>query len=217
MTGIPFSAIFFGGCALGRYVYHSEASEATVLSNLGIGALSGAFTMAIASPADRIKGVLQVQSNNIQYSGPFDAVKKLFKEGGVKCLYQGTSATLLKGVCSGALYMSVYDFLKKKWSTTTAANELDPWAIIGAGGFAGLSVGLICLPLDVLKSRIQTAPRLKYPRGMRDVIKEIVREGNIMRTLYRGWVPIIVRTFPSNAACFFGIELTLLAVDSFQM
>lgn len=31
------------------------------------------------------------------YDGPLDVVKKLYKEGGIRSIYRGTAATLLRG------------------------------------------------------------------------------------------------------------------------
>lgn len=66
----------------------------------------------------------------------------------------------------------------------------------------------VCIPADVLKSRLQTAPEGKYPDGIRGVLREILRnEGP--KALFRGFVPIMLRAFPANAACFMGVEATL--------
>ena len=80
-------------------------------------------------------------------------------------------------------------------------------AALFSGGVAGVAAWSVCIPADTLKSRIQTSPTTKYPNGMRDVIHEILHnEGP--RGLFRGFVPVILRAFPANAACFLGIELT---------
>lgn len=34
----------------------------------------------------------------------------------------------------------------------------------------------MCIPADVLKSRLQTAPEGKYPDGIRGVFREVIRE-----------------------------------------
>lgn len=50
------------------------------------------------------------------------------------------------------------------------------------------------------------APEGKYPNGIRDVAKSLLRtEGPL--ALYKGMVPVLMRAFPANAACFVGFEL----------
>lgn len=54
-------------------------------------------------PGERIKCLLQVQTSTsgpAKYNGPLDVVKQLYKEGGMKSIYRGTGATLLRGLFS---------------------------------------------------------------------------------------------------------------------
>ena len=108
---------------------------------------------------------------------------------------------------SGA-YLSVYEFLKKKFAGEDHNKKLSPGATLCAGGFAGIANWAVCIPADVVKSRLQTAPEGMYPNGMRDVFREIIREEGAA-ALFKGFVPVMLRAFPANAACFFGVELTL--------
>lgn len=65
---------------------------------------------------------------------------------------------------SGA-YLSTYEYLKKVFSGGASEKELTPIATLIAGGFAGIANWAVCIPADVLKSRLQTAPEGKYPDG----------------------------------------------------
>uniref|UniRef100_A0A914XX27 Uncharacterized protein n=1 Tax=Panagrolaimus superbus TaxID=310955 RepID=A0A914XX27_9BILA len=99
----PLFAIFFGGCAIGRWLQQNESDqELTFIQNFNAGALAGVFTTIITVPGERIKCILQVQSmgNNpsaVKYYGPLDLVTKLYKEGGIRSIYRGTAATLIRG------------------------------------------------------------------------------------------------------------------------
>lgn len=52
----------------------------------------------VATPAERIKVLLQVQGQGGKpaYSGPLDVVKKLYAEGGVKSIFRGAVPTILR-------------------------------------------------------------------------------------------------------------------------
>lgn len=114
---------------------------------------------------------------------------------------------------SGA-YLSVYEFLKKKFAGDNPSGKLSPTATLMAGGIAGMANWAVCIPADVLKSRLQIAPHGKYPDGIRGVFREVIQtEGP--RALFKGFTPIMLRAFPANAACFFGVELTLYAFRHF--
>ena len=96
----PLFAIFFGGCAVGRWLQQKHPNEKlTSLQNFNAGAFAGIFTSVIVVPGERIKCILQIQSTekSKKYDGPMDCLKKLYKEGGIRNIYRGTGATLLRG------------------------------------------------------------------------------------------------------------------------
>lgn len=45
----------------------------------------------------RFSQVQQASSDKAKFSGPVDVVKKLYAEGGIRSIYKGTCATLLRG------------------------------------------------------------------------------------------------------------------------
>ena len=52
------------------------------------------------APGERIKCLLQVQANEgtKKYKGSIDCTKQLFKEGGIRSVFKGTAATLMRDV-----------------------------------------------------------------------------------------------------------------------
>lgn len=207
----PLFAVFFGGTAIGKWLQQNDKNEKlTFVQNFNAGALAGVFTTVVMVPGERIKCILQVQSMNEQpakYSGPVDVVKKLYKEGGIRSIYRGTGATLLRDIPASGAYISVYEYLKD-WFSGGERHKLTPMATLLAGGFAGIANWSVCIPADVMKSRLQTAPEGKYPDGIRGVFREIMREEG-PRALFRGFTPVMLRAFPANAACFSGLEITM--------
>lgn len=102
ITGVaPIFAISFLGFGLGKKLFSSTGEKNENLSPSKLfcaGAFSGIFTAIIMVPGERIKCILQVQESGCQkYNGPISVIKNLYSEGGVKSLYKGTCATLLRG------------------------------------------------------------------------------------------------------------------------
>lgn len=65
-------------------------------------------------------------------------------------------------------------------------------------------------PADVIKSSMQTDaidPKERKYRGIVDCARQIYQTKGI-RGFFRGFTPCMVRSFPSNAVCFFGYEYT---------
>eukprot|EP00094_Tigriopus_californicus_P007639 TCALIF_07356-PA protein Name:"Similar to colt Congested-like trachea protein (Drosophila melanogaster)" AED:0.19 eAED:0.19 QI:215/0.66/0.5/1/0.66/1/4/0/182 len=97
----PIFALSFMGFGLGKKLQQNHADEQLNNVQLGIaGGISGILTTVVMAPGERIKCLLQVQQASTgpaKYSGPVDVAKSLYREGGLKSIYKGTCATLLRG------------------------------------------------------------------------------------------------------------------------
>ncbi|XP_059617115.1 congested-like trachea protein [Phlebotomus argentipes] len=206
----PIFAMSFFGFGLGKRLL--QQSEGEKLSNEKLflaGAFSGVFTTSIMAPGERIKCLLQIQQGGNQpqkYNGMIDCAKQLYKEGGIRSIYKGSFATLLRDVPASGLYYLTYEYTKDKVEQKMGSEGgVGLLGTIFAGGMAGIANWAIGMPADVLKSRLQTAPEGTYKNGIRDVFAELMRrEGPL--ALYKGVTPVMLRAFPANAACFCGFE-----------
>lgn len=60
------------------------------------------------------------------------------------------------------------------------------------------------------------APDGKYPRGFRDVFPQLLKTEGV-KGFYRGIVPVFIRAFPANAACFMGFESAIKFLNFIEM
>jgi len=205
----PIFAISFMGYGVGKQIFgpSKKGERFTTTQYFLAGAFSGIFTTSIMAPGERIKCLLQIQQSSATklYNGPVDCAVKLYKQGGIKSIYRGSVATIMRDVPASGLYFLTYEALKN-YMTDYGKKEVGILGTIFAGGMAGISNWLIGMPADVLKSRLQTAPEGKYPNGVRDVASDLLRKEGPL-ALYKGIVPVLLRAFPANAACFVGFEL----------
>uniref|UniRef100_A0A1B6EGU3 Congested-like trachea protein n=2 Tax=Clastoptera arizonana TaxID=38151 RepID=A0A1B6EGU3_9HEMI len=207
----PTFAISFFGFGLGKRLQQiDDGQPLTWLQLFYAGAFSGIFTTSIMAPGERIKCLLQIQQGSgetVKYSGPMDVVKKLYKQGGIRSIYKGSVATLLRDVPASGMYFMSYEFLQNKLKTHPD-EKLSLGKTVIAGGVTGILYWLVGMPADVLKSRLQTASEGTYPGGLKDVFIKLRREEGL-KGLYRGFVPVMLRAFPANAACFCGFEIAM--------
>ncbi|XP_058808672.1 congested-like trachea protein [Phymastichus coffea] len=202
----PIFAMSFLGFGIGKKLQQSEPNQK--LSELQIfyaGAFSGIFTTVIMAPGERIKCLLQIQHGNAtpKYNGPIDCIKKLYAEGGLRSIFKGSCATLLRDVPASGLYFTTYEVVKR--SLTKEDGSISLLSTLTAGACAGIANWVIGMPPDVLKSRLQTAPEGTYKRGVREVFVHLMKtEGPA--ALYKGFTPVMLRAVPANAACFLGFE-----------
>jgi hypothetical protein len=72
-----------------------------------------------------------------------------------------------------------------------------------AGGWAGVAEWGFALPLDTVKTRVQAGDSPSFKAALKDVVNLHGPLG-----LYKGFVPVMARAFPSSAAAMAGIHLT---------
>jgi solute carrier family 25 carnitine/acylcarnitine transporter 20/29 len=89
------------------------------------------------APSERIKVLMQIQGQGGEqkYKGPLDAVAQLYKEGGLRSIFRGTGATLLRDSPGSAAYFVAYELIKKNLTPAGArAEDLSFSAVLFAGG-----------------------------------------------------------------------------------
>ncbi|XP_066589176.1 congested-like trachea protein isoform X2 [Prorops nasuta] len=207
ITAAPLSAISICTYHSGKnLIMKPEQSKATNGQLMFAGIFSGICISPITIPAERIKCLLQIQvGGKRKYKGFLDCGVKLLKEGGIPNIFVGTGASLLRDLPATGVYFLTYEwtmeFLLRNATKMT-------WEPIIAGGLAGIASWAIAMPADVMKSQIQSSPLGTYPKGMRSAFPLILRKEGWFG-LFRGTVPVLIRAFPTNAACFYGLEMGL--------
>lgn len=205
----PMYALCFFGYEVGKRIFTTEESYKNLhlLEIAAAGATCGLFTTPILGPQERIKCVLQVQEE-AKYKGITDCAKQLYAEGGLRSVCRGFWATMLRDSIASAFYFSTYEVCKRQWVNPESSANMQVIGTLCAGGVAGMCNWLPSIPIDTLKSRLQVAPDGKYKNGIRSVLRDVLANEK-PTVLFRGIVPIMIRAFPANAACFLGYETAM--------
>jgi len=210
----PIYAICFWGYNLGKRIASWAVPQETPDGLLPMshiffaGGFSAIPTTLLMAPGERIKVLLQTQGSGSakKYNGPVDVVTKLYREGGLRSVYKGTVATLLRDVPGSIAYFGAYEGFKRLLTPAGASpDSLNPLSIFFAGGMAGVCNWLVAIPPDVIKSRYQAAPEGTY-RGLVHVTTILLKEEGV-KGLFKGVGPAMLRAFPANASCFLGVEV----------
>uniref|UniRef100_A0A0L8HS10 Uncharacterized protein n=3 Tax=Octopus bimaculoides TaxID=37653 RepID=A0A0L8HS10_OCTBM len=107
-----------------------------------------------------------------------------------------------------------YEFMQRLLSEDNKRYEsLSARNTLLAGGVAGLVNWSLALPADVVKSRIQIAPIENQNLRIKDVFKQLWKEGGI-QALYKGTTPVLTRAFVGNAACLLTYEIVVRVLNT---
>jgi solute carrier family 25 (mitochondrial carnitine/acylcarnitine transporter), member 20/29 len=180
------------------------------------GSFAGFCQAIVICPMEHLKCRLQMtgDSNNI-YKGPLQTSKLIFKSHGIPGLFRGWNSTLIREVPAFGAYFSVYDYVKDYVNDYYYSHgeraESHTWiASAFAGGISGSVTWIMIYPIDVIKTRIQTAP-IQTPSHELRIIPvglDLIRQ-NGWSILFRGLGVTLMRAFPVNGIIFPVYEFTL--------
>lgn len=149
---------------------------------------------------------MQGQGGKQLYSGPMDAVAKLYAEGGLRSIYRGTLATVARDGPGSAAYFVVYEMVKKALTPVGQdPSKLSLSAVMVAGGSAGVAMWTLAIPPDVVKSRLQGAPEGTY-KGFIDCARQTVAKDGAS-ALFKGFGPAMARVSFFFLVCLRGPSL----------
>lgn len=173
----------------------------------------------VATPFDRIKVLLQTQgqtsptgSKAPKYTGGMDAVRRLYRGGGLRSIYKGAAITFVRDGLDSAAYFAAYEYCKRRLSYKDLEGNEGPLSLVAvgiAGGAAGILMVIPLFPIDTVKSRLQNA---ENKTRVTDIVCEVYRNGGL-KAFYPGIGPALVRAIPANAATLLGWELANQAIN----
>ncbi|KAI8913355.1 mitochondrial carrier domain-containing protein [Gorgonomyces haynaldii] len=146
----------------------------------------------VTHPIDTIKVRLQLQQGKDQkYRGFVRGTWTIIKQEGLRGLYGGMSASLLREGSYSTIRMGLYEPFKNILRSEN--DRVEPfYKKLIAGGLSGMIGAAIANPTDLIKVRMQAESQPGRPAKIFDIAKDILkREG--VPGLYRGVVPTTIR------------------------
>ncbi|RHZ77415.1 hypothetical protein Glove_180g82 [Diversispora epigaea] len=195
---------------------NNPSKKLTVLQHAMAGVASGWTVSFLASPVEQIKARLQVQYDSATklYKGPLDCAIKLIQNNGLKGLWIGLTGTLAFRSFF-FVYWGAYEVISRIFRNTNM-NEASINFL--AGGLSANAFWLFSMPADTVKNRYMTQPDVnpkKFPT-LRSVAFYINKtEGS--RGFYKGLVPCLLRSFPTNASAIMVFEYTMRFLKNSEM
>jgi solute carrier family 25 carnitine/acylcarnitine transporter 20/29 len=182
------------------------------------GLAAGSVVSIISTPIEQIKARLQVQYQADKslrtYSGPIDAAAKIWKNNAGHNWHHGmmtgwTACWLFRLNFWG--YWFTYEYCARKFraSSWIPTSSVPFWA----AGCASQSFWLMAYPMDVVKNRMMSQPDV-FPRlypSVASTIRSVWKEAG-WRGFWRGFIPCMLRSFPTNGAAVFVFDKTLTMI-----
>lgn len=219
------------GCRLGLYeptrnvfngIFYPERDPLRVQNipiNIAAGAISGIAGAIIGSPMYLVKTRMQSYSTQIQigeqthYTSAWQGLRAIYKAEGIKGLFRGVDAAILRTGAGSAAQLPIYNFTKHEMLNSGFFGE-GPALHLSASVVAGFGVGIVMNPWDVILTRVYNQKGDLYS-GPVDCFVKTVRSEGIM-ALYKGFGAQILRIAPHTVLTLMFMEQTMKLVYSVE-
>lgn len=191
----------------------------TPILTLSAGALARVLGTACRTPFDILKQQLQVEgqlkSQHAEKRGIIGTLKTIAKQDGISGFFSGYAVTLLRDAPFAAIYFTSYEMIKRllRRGDSNIYQDVDPNTgrrksgksihHLFAGALAG-AIGTTCtIPVDVVKTRLQTQSKTgkKEYDGIADAFRKIYKEEG-WKGFTRGLGPRLIYIMPASALTF---------------
>lgn len=180
---------------------------------------------SVVAPLDRVKINFQTMNPQLSsfsgsMSGTFRALQAIYRKFGIRGLYKGHSAMLMRIFPYAAINYTSYEHFRRLLYKGRPTSSVEWWRRILAGSSAG-SVAVLCTyPLDIIRARlafqlkgdrVSTFHLNSYFKSMRDVISSLIGEGRAQHRwgisgLYQGFGPTVMGIIPYAGVSYFSFE-----------
>ncbi|KAF9400466.1 hypothetical protein BGX21_004242 [Mortierella sp. AD011] len=186
---------------------HVSEDKLAVQYGMLAGATAGFCQVIATNPMEIVK--IQMQVAGSQKLAPGEqrpTAMGIVRSLGLRGLYRGTPATLLRDVPFSVLFFPLNSFLKLQGADSDGKTSFS--VVLGAGLVSGVVAASAVTPADVIKTRLQMARKPGEPvyRGISDCFQHIVRNEGVA-ALFKGVVPRSLIVAPMFSIALFVYEL----------
>jgi hypothetical protein len=176
----------------------SESYTDSFALRVSLGMTSGILAACVAAPVDMAR-TRQQASSALKHEGVVSVLRVAYSEGGMRSLYRGSSAVLLRQAVFTGSQLATYDkakLLVNKY-TKLPVNSYETMTI--ASFVSGLVTAVAIAPIEVVKTRMQFA---KTRLSLRDAFAATYAETGV-RGFWRGSFAVFLKGAPhgSTSSC----------------
>ncbi|AMD18880.1 HBL022Wp [Eremothecium sinecaudum] len=187
--------------------------------NIAAGATSGIIGAVTGSPLYLVKTRMQSYSPVIrigqqtQYSSPFTALRTIAKKEGIRGLYRGVDAAIIRTGIGSSVQLPVYNLAKRFLIEHDFLKE-GTTLHLTASVFSGIGCAVVMNPWDVILTRVSNQRGNLYKGPIDCFYKTLRIEG--VTALYKGFSAQLFRICPHTILCLTFMEQTMKLIYSVE-
>lgn len=138
---------------------------------------------------------LNCKNSSVRFNGTLEAFNKIWKLEGITTLWRGISINLLMAIPANIVYFTGYEYLRDNSPLATSSPTFNP---LMCGAIARILAASTVAPLELLKTKLQSIPRVSKSTTSWMMVKELLKETRQE-----------MRISGASNALFKGLEITL--------
>lgn len=142
----------------------------------------------------------RAQQDKLKFIDYKKSVIELWRQKGLRGIYQGWWITIIRDVPACGLWFYTYEALCRKFIKKDDSPKKKYAIKVVSGGLAGIMDWIPTYPFDVVKTKIQVDRGTKTPSIYETMKKYYKSQG--FRFFFKGIVPTCLVVFPMNAITF---------------
>ncbi|KAL4216521.1 hypothetical protein ACF0H5_024244 [Mactra antiquata] len=175
-----------------------------ILTSLIAGGLAGAIAKTTIAPLDRTKINFQTSHMKYSFKKAFQFLVKTYKNEGIKALWRGNSATMVRIIPYASIQYTAHEQFKLMMNKGKKRKNLPPALRAVAGSLAGITATTCTYPLDFARARMAVTAKDRY-RSIIVVFKTVLKEEG-WRIFMRGYTPTVTGSCIYSGISFFTYE-----------
>lgn len=183
----------------------------SIVAGLGAGMMEAIFAV---TPSETIKTKLIGDAKRPQprYHGLLHGTASIVREEGLLGIYRGLFPVMMRQGANSAIRFTTYTTLKQSVQSRTRAGQTLPGSVTFAiGAIAGLVTVYTTMPLDVIKTRMQSLQARAQYRNSFHCAYRIFTEEGILR-FWTGTTPRLARLVMSGGIVFTIYEKVIVLI-----
>ncbi|CAG8563267.1 3019_t:CDS:2 [Paraglomus brasilianum] len=142
---------------------------------------------------------------SLRLNGTLDGLVKIIKYEGITSLWRGLLPALVMSVPATVIYFIGYDHLRDTIWKKCNNKSLEVYVPLAAGTIARTAAATVISPIELLRTRMQSAEGTNGIVGVLNGINKMVRSDGLS-SLWRGLGPTLWRDVPFSAIYWTGYE-----------
>ena len=169
------------------------------------GGIAGCAAKTTTAPLDRFKILLQVHHNKYKKYGVWRGLSAVYKFEGIRGLYKGNGAMMVRVYPYAAVQFLSYEQYKK--FTRPYFSQYGHVNKLVSGSMAGITAVLCTYPLDLVRTRLAFQVDKVHYKGIAHALATIIRSEGGLLALYKGLLPTILGMIPYAGIAFYTYEV----------